>query len=112
MTMFVIHFSLIKNLNSRSRYFHHINKRLFHHIFSDPNRFETVGTFVSHSQFLVYIFNKFKNERKMKRQLWGEISEKPDVASVQKQILIDQEIMMEKRGNIDYFVKIYVFYFY
>lgn len=48
----------------------------------------------------------------MKRQLWGEISEKPDEASVQKQILIDQEIMMEKRGNIDYFVKIYVFYFY
>lgn len=35
----------------------------------------------------------------MKRQLWGELSEKQDEATVEKQTQIDQEIMREKRGN-------------
>lgn len=38
----------------------------------------------------------------MKRQLWGEISEKPDEATMEKQIELDQEIMMEKRGKIKF----------
>lgn len=37
----------------------------------------------------------------MKRQLWGELSEKPDEATIEKQIELDQEILMEKRGEDD-----------
>jgi len=36
----------------------------------------------------------------MKRQLWGELSEEPDEATMAKQIEIDQEIMMDKRGEL------------
>lgn len=35
----------------------------------------------------------------MKRQHWGEFSKMPDEATMEKQIEIDQEIMMEKRGG-------------
>lgn len=35
----------------------------------------------------------------MKRQHWGELSEQPDEATMEKQIELDQEIMMEKRGK-------------
>lgn len=35
----------------------------------------------------------------MKRQLWGGLSERPDEASAAKQVEIDREIMMEKRGK-------------
>lgn len=34
----------------------------------------------------------------MKRQLWGELSEQPDEATMAKQIEIDQDIMIDKRG--------------
>jgi len=36
----------------------------------------------------------------MKRQLWGEFSEKPDEATMEKQIEIDREILMDKRGEL------------
>jgi hypothetical protein len=35
----------------------------------------------------------------MKRQLWGEISDRLDEATVAKQIETDREMMMEKRGK-------------
>jgi hypothetical protein len=38
----------------------------------------------------------------MKRQLWGEFSEKQDEATMAKQIEIDQKIMMEKRGKFEF----------
>lgn len=48
------------------------------------------------------IFNQTSYSKKsteMKRQLWGELSDKPDEETVQRQNLIDREIMMEKRGK-------------
>lgn len=36
---------------------------------------------------------------KMKRHLWGELTERPDEATMEKQIEIDLEILSEKRGN-------------
>lgn len=36
----------------------------------------------------------------MKRQLWGELSEEGDEATMVKQIEIDQDIMLDKRGEI------------
>jgi hypothetical protein len=35
----------------------------------------------------------------MKRQLWGEFTEQQDEATLQKQIELDKEIMLEKRGK-------------
>jgi hypothetical protein len=40
-----------------------------------------------------------RNKQKMKRQLWGEFTEMQDEATKQKQIELDNEIMLEKRGK-------------
>ena len=36
-----------------------------------------------------------------RRSLWGEFSERPDEATREKQVEVDQEIMMDKRGKND-----------
>lgn len=42
---------------------------------------------------------RYNYESAMKRQLWGELSKESDEAVLMKQIQLDQEIMMDKRGN-------------